>query len=99
MNTDNALRRRLVTIPAVVLGFVVASVTMPVLLVAAFAVDAVRAVLAGKPAVATRLVLFLWLYLLGEVWALVAMAAVSLLPAARSLDLTYRLQSAWVSWN
>ncbi|MBA2337146.1 MAG: lysophospholipid acyltransferase family protein [Acidimicrobiia bacterium] len=99
MNTDNALQRRLVTIPAAVLGFVVVSLTMPALLVLALAVDAVRAIVADKPAVTTRLVVFLWLYLLGEVWALAAMAVVSLLPAGRSLDLTFRLQSAWVSWN
>ncbi len=96
---DNTILRRLITIPASLAMFAVLSVGLPLVITTALVVDAVRAALFRKPAMASRLTVFLWLYLLGEMWALVALAGAGLLGGRRSVDITFRLQSAWVAWT
>jgi 1-acyl-sn-glycerol-3-phosphate acyltransferase len=97
--TETTWLRRLITIPTVLVLFALVSLLLPVLLVAALLVDLVRGVVSAKPAMATRLLVFLWAYLLGEVWAIVALGLVGLLGRARSKQATYRLQTAWASWT
>jgi 1-acyl-sn-glycerol-3-phosphate acyltransferase len=97
--SDDTIRRRLITIPVTVVLFLVVSVCFPVLVTASLLVDSMRAVLWRTPAVASRLIVFLWLYLLGEMWALVALAGAGLLTSERSVGLTYRLQGAWAAWT
>jgi len=99
MVNDQAFPRRMITIPSVVVAFVVVSLGLPLLLATGLLVDLARAVVSRRPAMATRLIVFLWLYLLGEMWALPALAAAALPGGRRSIDLTYRLQGAWTWWN
>jgi 1-acyl-sn-glycerol-3-phosphate acyltransferase len=96
--TDKTWLRRLITIPTLVLIFAAVSAGLPLLLVVAVVVDLVRAASTGKPAMAARLVVFLWVYLLGEMWAILALAAVAVLGRDRSRQATSRLQSLWASW-
>jgi 1-acyl-sn-glycerol-3-phosphate acyltransferase len=99
MVNGHTFPRRMITIPGVVIAFVVVSLGLPVLLATALLVDLARAVVSRRPAMATRLIVFLWLYLLGEMWALPALAAAAMPGGRRSIDLTYRLQGAWTWWN
>jgi 1-acyl-sn-glycerol-3-phosphate acyltransferase len=92
--------RRLRTIPARVLGFVLATALLPVLLVFGLAIDAVRLAASSVRPIAARLVLFLWVYLAAEVGGLAVLGAVwvvSLAGARRSflLEATWRLQQHW----
>jgi len=96
---DSPLTRRLVTIPAVFAAFIATTALLPLLVLVAIAVDIVLGLARGRPWVTWRLVLFAWFYLLGEIWAVVALAIVGLLPNRQSLDLTYRLQGVWAGWN
>lgn len=96
---DNPILRRLITIPVVIGLFVVVTVLSPLLMMAAIAIDLVRAVVSEKPWVATRGFLFLWVYLLGEIWALLALAASAPLPRASKEEVTYDLQGVWARWN
>ncbi len=63
VDEPGALRRRLVTIPRTVAGFVVVTALLPVLALVAAAVDLVRWVVRRKPWMAVRLVAFVWVYL------------------------------------
>lgn len=90
------VRRRIRTVPLVFLAWAVVTVALPVLVVLAVAVDAVRWIISRTPWMAIRLVVFLWVYLLAEVGAVIALAAAWLVPARR-IEWTYRLQAAWVS--
>jgi 1-acyl-sn-glycerol-3-phosphate acyltransferase len=96
---DSPLTRRLVTIPAVFAAFIATTALLPLLVLVAIAVDIVLGLARGRPWVTWRLVLFAWVYLLGEVWAVVALAAVGLLPGGQGLEPTYRLQEVWAGWN
>lgn len=95
----NPFLRRIVTVPALYLLFIAVSALLPLLLGVAVIVDVVRWARSRTPWVGSRLVLFLWVYLLGEAWALPALAFVGMLPERRSLKATYALQSRWVRWN
>lgn len=96
---DNALLRRLVTVTSVYLGFVLITALLPLILTACFIVDLARRLVAGKPFMATRILVFGWLYLLGEVWGLFILGITSPLPRARAVEATYRLQNRWAAWN
>ena len=95
----NPLLRRLITVPTVIAGFVVATVLLPLLVFSALIVDLVRRLISGRPLVLVRGVLFLWIYLAGEVWALVALAVTSVLPRDAKTRATVALQGAWAGWS
>ncbi len=95
----NPASRRLITVPVVFLSATVVSVLLPVLLLAGLIVDALMAVIVRRPGAATRIVAFTWIYLIGEVWAVLALGLASLLGKRRSLAVTYRLQGWWATWN
>ncbi len=63
---DGALRRRLVTVPRTVAGFVVVTALLPLLALVALVVDATRWLVGRKPWMAVRLLAFVELYLLLE---------------------------------
>ncbi|HSO49244.1 MAG TPA: 1-acyl-sn-glycerol-3-phosphate acyltransferase [Acidimicrobiia bacterium] len=96
---DNTISRRLITIPVVVVMFLLVSVGLPFLIATGLLVDLARAGLSGRPAMASRLIVFLWLYLLGEMLALLALAFAGLHSHDRAVDLTYRFQAVWAAWN
>ena len=96
---DNALLRRLVTVTSVYVGFVLVTALLPLILALAFLVDLTRRLVAGKPFMATRILIFGWLYLLGEVWGLFVLGVTSPLPKPRAVQATYRLQDRWAAWN
>ena len=87
------------TVSVVFIAAAVVSVLLPILLLAALIVDAVMAVMVRRPGASTRIVAFTWIYLVGEVWAVLALGLVSLLGNRRSIALTYRLQGWWAVWN
>jgi 1-acyl-sn-glycerol-3-phosphate acyltransferase len=94
------VRRRLRTIPPLVLGLLLVTALLPVLLIAGLATDFVRRVASGTPPTATRLALFLWVYLAAETGGLLALAALWLasLGGRREAWLrgaTWRLQQRW----
>jgi 1-acyl-sn-glycerol-3-phosphate acyltransferase len=91
--------RRLITIPIVYLGFILATLLLPVVIIAGAAVDAVRWIGSRTPAMALRMAAFGWVYLLGEVWAIPTLAVTGLLPKERAIAITYRLQMVWLNWN
>ncbi|MGA7098528.1 MAG: lysophospholipid acyltransferase family protein [Acidimicrobiia bacterium] len=91
--------RRLLTIPVTIVMFALVTVTLPALVLVGGLVDLVRGLSTAKPAMATRLVSFLWVYLTGEMWALMGMLLTWPLSRQRKLDLTFRLQGLWTSWN
>jgi 1-acyl-sn-glycerol-3-phosphate acyltransferase len=99
MMFDNALLRRLVTVTSVYVGFVFVTALLPLILVISVIVDLVRRVVSGKPFMATRMLIFGWLYLLGEVWGLLILGVTALLRGPRAVDATYRVQSRWAAWN
>lgn len=82
------------------LAFVAITVTAPVVLVLAGAVDLALLVVRGKPMMAVRLVAFAWLFLLGELRgmaALIAIWAVSLGHDSRTRRVrVYRLRQRWM---
>lgn len=92
--------RRLRTIPPLVLGLLLVMALMPVLLLVGLATDGVRRVASGTPPTATRLALFLWVYLAAETVGLLALATLWLasLGGRREAwlrDATWRLQQRW----
>jgi len=68
------LLRRLRSIPPLVLGLLLVTALLPALLVAGLAIDLVRWALSRVAPTATRLALFLWVYLAAEVAGLAALA-------------------------
>ncbi len=96
---ENSGLRRLVTVTATFLLFAIVTLLLPMLLVAGLALDVFRSLFKSRPAMATRIVTFVWIYLTGEVWAIVALGGVVFLGAKRSVTATYRLQELWAQWN
>ena len=98
------IRRRLVTIPRIVVLWIVYTVALPVTLVVAAVVDAVRRLATGKPWVASRLVLMGWVYLSAQIGVIVIAAAqwLASLPyggraAQKRSEWSYWLQATWVA--
>lgn len=87
--------RRLVTIPSVLVLTIAVTALLPVLLTMALAVDLARR---GRPAVAARLVVFGWGYLLGETIAILGVALAVALGGSRRIEAVYRLQTVWTGW-
>jgi 1-acyl-sn-glycerol-3-phosphate acyltransferase len=96
---NNPISRRIVTISLVFVAAAVVSVLLPILLLTALIVDAVMGAMLRRRGAATRIVVFAWAYLVGEVWAVLALGLVSLLGRRRSVGLTFRLQGWWAMWN
>ncbi len=96
---DNPIARRSITVPAAIVSFVVLTVLSPFAFALASLVDVSRALVASRPWVATRGVLFLWVYLLGEMWALLAILFTVPLPLEPKQRITFELQGAWARWN
>jgi 1-acyl-sn-glycerol-3-phosphate acyltransferase len=96
---NNTVLRRLITVPTVIVACLVATVALPALLSIAVIVDLFRPGRGRWRWVTVRLVLFGWLYLVGEVWAVLALGTTALLGRRARLAATYRLQATWVSWN
>lgn len=93
----NTLLRRLISVSTVLVAFLVTTATLPLVLSFAFLIDLFRA---GRWRwVTIRLVLFGWLYVIGEVWAVAMLGATTVLGRRARLASTYRLQATWVSWN
>jgi 1-acyl-sn-glycerol-3-phosphate acyltransferase len=94
------VRRRLRTIPPLVVGLVLVTVLLPALFVVGLVIDAVRRVAFGVPPTAARLALFLWVYLAAEVGGLVVLAGLWIaslggLRGAWLREATWRLQQRW----
>jgi 1-acyl-sn-glycerol-3-phosphate acyltransferase len=91
--------RRLRTVPLYLLLFVVTTLVLPLLLAVALVVDAVRWLIQRRPWMATRLALFLWVYLAAEAGAIVALfLAWAVPPRSRLVERTYRLQAGWAAF-
>lgn len=95
---SNPVTRRFVTIPAVFVLLVVLSLLSPLLLVVGVTVDVTRLV-TGKSWVTLRGLAFLWVYLVGEVWAVAALLGTAPLWGGLKTGITFRLQERWASWN
>ena len=94
----STILRRLRTVPLFLLLFVVTTVALPFLLAVAVVVDAVRWLVRRRPWMATRLALFLWVYLAAEALAIVALGlAWAVPPRSRLVERTYRLQALWAA--
>lgn len=96
---EHPFLRRSVTVSVVVVAFVLATALAPLVVAVALATDLFRWIRNRTPWMATRMFAFLWVYLLGEVWAVVALGTVALLPERASMAATYRLQEWWTAWN
>jgi 1-acyl-sn-glycerol-3-phosphate acyltransferase len=95
-----ALGRRARTVPMIFIGFLAATVALPVLLVAALATDVVR----RRRLVALRLVAMLWVYLAAEALGILALFGIWLAAGPpgetrrrRIVDWTYAVQRAWAT--
>jgi 1-acyl-sn-glycerol-3-phosphate acyltransferase len=95
----NPVTRRMITVSCLVVTFAIWTILLPLLVIAAFGMDLMLSVIRGRRLVLWRLVSFAWVYLVGEIWAVVALGAVGLLPGRRALKATYHLQEVWASWN
>ncbi len=96
------VRRRLRTIPPLVLGLALVTALLPALLVVGLLIDAVRRVMFDVLPTAARLVVCLWVYLAAEVVGLAALATVWILSlggrrGAWLREVTWRLQQIWAS--
>jgi 1-acyl-sn-glycerol-3-phosphate acyltransferase len=94
------LRRRLWTIPFIVVLFVVVTAALPVLLVLALAADTWRYARHRRSFVIVRGILFGWVYLAVEVWALAMLLLIWIASAfglwrRGELAMTFRLQMMW----
>ena len=95
------IARRVKTIPALLVGLVLVTALLPLLLVGALVVDLFRAVTQHKPWMALRLVAFLWIFLLTDTAALLALFALWLVSgfgrnAKLMVGATWHLQQLWV---
>lgn len=94
--------RRLRSIPPLVLGLLLVTALLPVLLVVGLAIDVGRWAVSRVTPTATRLALFLWVYLAAEVAGLAALAAAWVASGggrrdAWLRDVTRRLQQLWAA--
>ena len=89
----------MLTVPSVVVGFALLTALAPALILVGTMVDLARRTTAGRPAMALRSLAFLWIYLLGELWALATLGVTAPLPPQPRAELTYRLQDKWAGWN
>ncbi len=97
------VRRRLRTVPPVVLGLVLVTALFPALLVLAVVVDLVRWIARRTPWMATRLLCFLWVYLAGETLGLAALLGLWVAAGfgrrgAWLRDRTWAFQQRWAAW-
>jgi len=100
---SEAFRRRLVTIPTIFIMWLLLSLLMMPLLLAAAAVDVTRSLLTGKPWMAVRLIVIGWVYLTSQV-GVIAIAAIQWLAsllflrkaAEKRTEWAYTLQTWWV---
>ena len=93
--------RRLKTIPPYTLGLIVVTALLPLLLVGALLVDIFRAITQRKPFMALRLVVFLWIYLVTDIAALIALFALWLvsgfgLNKEMMVGASWHFQQLWV---
>jgi 1-acyl-sn-glycerol-3-phosphate acyltransferase len=93
--------RRLKTIPPYILGLIVVTALLPLLLIGALLVDIFRAITQRKPFMALRLVLFLWIYLVTDTAALIALFALWLVCGfgrneAMMVGASWHFQQLWV---
>jgi len=91
--------RRLLTVTTAYLLLVVVTGLLPILLSLAALVDLIRWLADRRPAMSLRMLVFGWLYLLGEGWAIIVLTVLGFLPDSTSTRLTYRAQRAWLDWN
>ncbi|MFZ0014667.1 MAG: lysophospholipid acyltransferase family protein [Acidimicrobiia bacterium] len=96
---DNPILRRLVTVPTAFLLFLVITGLSPLLLLLASAIDLFRSLTRDRPWMAVRSLAFLWVYLLGQMWALLGLLFSAPVPKESKLRITFDLQSAWTGWN
>jgi hypothetical protein len=101
-NRSETVLRRLRTIPPLVLGLLLVTALLPALLIVGMAIDLGRWAVSRVPPTATRLALFLWVYLAAEVAGLAALAAAWVASGggrrdAWLRDVTWRLQEAWAA--
>jgi 1-acyl-sn-glycerol-3-phosphate acyltransferase len=93
--------RRTRGIAAVVIGFVLVTVTFPVLIVVATVLDATLWLRRRKRWMAVRLVAMLWWFLLGELYGLLGLLAIWIASGGRDSrtrrDRVYRLKRRWLS--
>lgn len=95
---SNPVTRRSVTIPAVFALLIVLSALSPLLVLVGGTLDVIR-LASGTSWVTLRALAFLWMYLVGEVWAIAALLGTAPLPGARKTEVTFWLQERWASWN
>jgi 1-acyl-sn-glycerol-3-phosphate acyltransferase len=92
--------RRVRGIAVELIVFALVTLLSPVLLIAAVLVDAALWLRRRKPWMAVRLLAMLWWFLLGELWAVVALFGIWILSGgrdgARRRDRVYRLKRAWL---
>lgn len=81
------------------MAFLTVTVLSPLLALGAVVVDVARYVTSRKPWMAIRASSFLWVYLAGELWALLALAVTAPLPRALKTKATYALQESWTGWS
>jgi 1-acyl-sn-glycerol-3-phosphate acyltransferase len=96
---DRAWRRRLRTIPRTIALAAFLWLTWPALLLIAGVTDSIRFLVSRVPFVTTRLLLFGMFYGLAEIAGMLALAIVWVVAGRdreRLIDLTYRVQGAWV---
>lgn len=99
----NTFARRAITCSAVALGACVVTTTLPLLVTIALAIDGARWIASRRPWMATRLTLFLFVFLLSECVGLSALALAWLFAGAgprrreRLLRMTWRVQCEWVA--
>jgi 1-acyl-sn-glycerol-3-phosphate acyltransferase len=93
------LARRLITVPTVLVTFALLTVLSPFWAVTGATIDVVRSITSAKPWMTLRAMAFLWIYLLGQVWALLGLFLTTPLPPQPKQTATFKLQSAWTDWN
>ncbi|HEY6635964.1 MAG TPA: lysophospholipid acyltransferase family protein [Acidimicrobiia bacterium] len=96
---DNPLLRRLITIPTVVVMFALVTVLAPLWLTVGSLLDLTRSLRSGTPWMTIRGFVFLWIYLLGQMWALGCILATAPLTRMAKERATVSLQGLWTRWN
>jgi len=96
---DNPIARRAITVPAVFALLMAVTIASPALLALGAIVDVARMIATRRRGVLLRSLGFLWIYLVGEAWAILALLGTAILVGNAKLDATYALQDRWASWN